>query len=47
MTDGADNKEELVKIALSEVSRATSKNVLTKGTASRYMSRLMRAVARS
>jgi small subunit ribosomal protein S20 len=39
----AENKDAIVKNALSEISRAASKNVLKKSTASRYMSRLMRA----
>ena len=43
LASGADNKAELVKHALSEISRAASKNVLKKGTASRYMARLTRA----
>ena len=41
----AENKDALVKKALSEISRAASKNVLKKTTASRYVSRLMRASA--
>jgi small subunit ribosomal protein S20 len=43
ITDQAENKDALVKKALSEISRAASKNVLKKSTAGRYMSRLMRA----
>ena len=43
IANASDNKDSLVKAALSEISRAASRNVLTKGTASRYMSRLMRA----
>jgi small subunit ribosomal protein S20 len=43
-TKSAD-KAEAVKEAISEVTRAASKNVLTKQTASRYVSRLMRAAA--
>jgi len=38
-----ENKDALVKKALSEISRGASMNVLNKATASRYMSRLMRA----
>ena len=40
---GADNKGDLLKAAISVVSRAASKKVLKPETASRYMSRLMRA----
>lgn len=43
---GAENTDVLFKAAVSEVSRAASKNVLRKRTASRYMSRLMRAANR-
>jgi len=43
IADQAENKDALVKKALSEISRAASKNVLKKTTAGRYMSRLMRA----
>jgi small subunit ribosomal protein S20 len=37
------DKDAVVKNAVSEINRAASKNVLTKRTASRYVSRLMRA----
>jgi small subunit ribosomal protein S20 len=37
------DKDAAVKTAISEINRAASKNVLTKRTASRYVSRLMRA----
>ena len=43
IASGAGNKAELVKQAISEINRAASKNVLKKGTASRYMARLTRA----
>jgi small subunit ribosomal protein S20 len=39
----AENKDALVKKAISQISRAASKNILKTETARRYVSRLMRA----
>jgi small subunit ribosomal protein S20 len=44
IAEGAANKGELFKNALLEVQRAASKKVLKKETASRYVSRLSRAM---
>ena len=43
ISSSAENKDALVTKALSEINRAASKNVLKRATASRYVSRLMRA----
>ena len=40
-------KAEDVKAAVSEITRAASRNVITKATASRYVSRLMHAAAKA
>ena len=46
IASGAKDKDAQVKTAVAEIYRAASKNVLTAGTASRYVSRLMRAGAK-
>lgn len=44
--NGDENKGSLFDIAIREVNRAASRNILKKRTASRYVSRLTRAAAR-
>jgi small subunit ribosomal protein S20 len=42
----AANKDELLKKAVADINRAASKNVVKKGTASRHVSRLMKAAGK-
>jgi small subunit ribosomal protein S20 len=43
----APNKADLVKEAIGDIHRAATKKVVRKGTASRYVSRIMRAQAQA
>ncbi|MFO0727115.1 MAG: 30S ribosomal protein S20 [Myxococcota bacterium] len=46
LASGAKDKDAAVKTAVTEIYRAASKNVLRSGTASRYVSRLMKAASK-
>lgn len=43
----ADDRDKLIKAAISSIDRAVSKGALKRNTASRYVSRLVRAAAKS